>query len=276
MNQVYAKIRLRGADKKYRKILSTDKEVYTIPTALSESAIPYAPQTLAGDGEWFSLAKFSESPFAIDLIKEKFDSADFDMLENHFFEKIDYIFVITHNSYCFQSVSKPSLIHKKGILHVGEKFEFESKSARITINETPDAIYDKNDDCLYFQKLSAITRIFKGIDQLYREATESEVNDFLASSFILLKDDFNSGCVKTANRKRIALAKDTLKNFNDSDRWIVFKYIGDYCPKLKASEDSFEIGSEEELKLLLFGIEQRFYTTPVGSEKRIANSVIPM
>ena len=28
------------------------------------------------------------------------------------------------------------------------------------------------------------------------------------------------------------------------------------------------------MKKLLFGIEQRFYTTPVGGEKRIANSVI--
>ena len=30
------------------------------------------------------------------------------------------------------------------------------------------------------------------------------------------------------------------------------------------------------MKKLLFGIEQRFYTTPVGGEKRIANSVIPL
>lgn len=276
MNQICARIRLRGADKKYRKVLSTDKDVYTIPAALPESAIPYAPQTLVDDGEWFSLAKFFESSFAIDLIKEKFDSADFDMLESCFFEKIDYVLVMMQKAICFQSVSKSHLIHKKGIIHKGEKFEYEPESARITINETPDAIYDKNKDCLYFQKLSAITRMFKGIDQLYREATESEVNDFLAASFISLKNDFNSGCVKTANRKRIALAKDTLKSFSDSDRGTVFKYIGDYCPELKSSEDSFEIGSEEELKLLLFGIEQRFYTTPVGSEKRIANSVISM
>lgn len=39
---------------------------------------------------------------------------------------------------------------------------------------------------------------------------------------------------------------------------------------------SFEVGSEDELKMLLYGIEQRFYTTVVGGEKRIANSVIPL
>lgn len=276
MNQVCAKIRLRGMNQKYRKVLSTNEDVYTIPADSLKSAIPYAPQTLVDDGEWFVLAQFSESPFANDLIKEQFDSADFDMLESRFFEKIDYVLVMMQKAICFQNVSKSSLIHKKGIIHTGEKFEYEPKSARITINEIPDAIYIREGDCLYFQKLSAITRIFKGIDQLYREATESEVNDFLASPFISLKNEFNSACVKTANRKRIALASDTLKNFSESDKEKVFKYIGDYCPNLKSSENSFEIENEEELKFLLFGIEQRFYTTPVGSEKRIANSVISM
>lgn len=51
--------------------------------------------------------------------------------------------------------------------------------------------------------------------------------------------------------------------------------IGDYCPELKVAENSFEIGTEGDMKKLLFEIEQRFYTTPVGREKRIANSVIP-
>ena len=36
----------------------------------------------------------------------------------------------------------------------------------------------------------------------------------------------------------------------------------------------FAVNSEDELKLLLYGIEQRFYTTLVGGERRIANSVI--
>ena len=45
---------------------------------------------------------------------------------------------------------------------------------------------------------------------------------------------------------------------------------------MKVSENSFEVGSENELKMLLYGIEQRFYTTPVGGEKRLANSVITL
>jgi hypothetical protein len=41
------------------------------------------------------------------------------------------------------------------------------------------------------------------------------------------------------------------------------------------TDTSFEVGTEDELKMLLYGIEQRFYTTIVGGEKRIANSVVP-
>ena len=109
---------------------------------------------------------------------------------------------------------------------------------------------------------------------LYREATQEETDSFLANDFISLKDDYSGSKVKTANRKRIALAAKTLSELDEPDRKNIFKYIGDYCPGLKVSENSFEVGSENELKMLLYGIEQRFYTTPVGGEKRLANSVI--
>lgn len=56
----------------------------------------------------------------------------------------------------------------------------------------------------------------------------------------------------------------------------IFSYIGEYCPSLKTPDNKFAVNSEDELKLLLYGIEQRFYTTLVGGERRLANSVIPL
>ena len=76
------------------------------------------------------------------------------------------------------------------------------------------------------------------------------------------------------NRKRIALALETLKGFKQEEKKKVFSYVAQYCPNLSFSNGSFSISSEEELKLLCFGIEQRFFTTPVGGEKRLANSII--
>lgn len=111
---------------------------------------------------------------------------------------------------------------------------------------------------------------------LYHEATQEEIDTFLANEFIRLKDDYSSNKVKTANRKRIALAVKTLSELNESDRKNIFKYIGEYCPGLKVANNAFEIGSEDDLKMLLYGIEQRFYTTLVGGEKRLANSIVTL
>ncbi len=39
------------------------------------------------------------------------------------------------------------------------------------------------------------------------------------------------------------------------------------------NDRKFSIKDEERLKHLLWGIEERYYTTRVGGEKRVANSV---
>jgi hypothetical protein len=39
------------------------------------------------------------------------------------------------------------------------------------------------------------------------------------------------------------------------------------------AEKHFLSSSDDELKFLLYGIEQRFYTTMFGQEKRLANSI---
>ena len=53
-------------------------------------------------------------------------------------------------------------------------------------------------------------------------------------------------------------------------------YIHEYCPKVNFKDESFEIKTEEDLKDVLFGIDQRYYTTPFGHEKRLANSITPV
>ena len=127
-----------------------------------------------------------------------------------------------------------------------------------------------------FRNLAAISSIFKGIDKLYKEATNEEVTNFLNESFIKLSNGYGVANVSTPNRKRIALATSTLDTMQDQDRGQIVSYIQSYCDeKLNFDRESekFEIKKDEELKYLLYGIEQRFYTTELGQEKRLANSV---
>lgn len=145
----------------------------------------------------------------------------------------------------------------------------------IVINQVPDAIYVKDDDTLYFKRLTSITTIFSGIYELYKEATQQETETFLQNNFINLDEDFTADSVKKANRKRIAMAEETLKKFKPKEKKLIFSYIREYCEDLVFDEngENFSISNEDDLKKLLYGIEQRYYTTKIGNEKRLANSI---
>ena len=53
----------------------------------------------------------------------------------------------------------------------------------------------------------------------------------------------------------------------------MFDYIKDYYPNLKLNNGKAQISNEEDLKNILYGLEERFYTTLISKEKRIANSI---
>ncbi len=277
MIYICAKIKQKEPDK-LRRMLSTDELVFPPFDPLAISSIPYSSNTILDDDDWFYIDSVRESKFTIEIIKESYSTVDFRQLTQAEFALIDYLFMMDDDKRFirFQNISKARLIAKKKITFIGDGFAYNPNCAEIVINEQPDAVYDKNEDRLYFRKIASITSIFNGIDSLYREATQEDVDRFFSNEFIRPKGEYSADKVKTANRKRIALAIDTLSNLGDDDRNSIFSYIGDYCPELKTSDNSFEIGSEEELKMLLFGIEQRFYTTPIGDEKRLANSIISL
>jgi hypothetical protein len=118
--------------------------------------------------------------------------------------------------------------------------------------------------------------LFDGIDELCREAMDDEVNNFLGYHFIKLTQGFTADNVGANNRKRIAMAAETLNRFSPCEKDKVFGYIKDYCPDIAIGDNKFNIHNEDSLKRLLYGIEQRYYTTPIGDERMLANSVIPI
>lgn len=69
---------------------------------------------------------------------------------------------------------------------------------------------------------------------------------------------------------------ETFKGFSTKEQDEIYSYIKDYCSEklsFDEEESKFKIKNEDELKHLLWGIEQRYYTTPIGKEKMVANSV---
>lgn len=229
MKNICVKLSQRGKNK-YRKMLSSTETIFPKFEPENTSTLPYTPGATLQDDDWFCITNAIGKEYSVDLFTEKLVTADLNALTRTEFNKIDYLFVIDERFIFFQNVSKSKLVSQKRLIHLGEGFTYKTDCAEIVIKDLPDAIYDKNTDSLYFRRLESITSIFRGIDMLYRESTQEETDSFLANDFISLKDDYSSSKVKTANRKRIALATKTLSELDELDRKNIFKYIGDYCP----------------------------------------------
>lgn len=269
MNYLLAKVKRK---QNLFRLLSTDEDIFGLPETLGTS-VDYSPSTLLEDEEWYQYEDFSASPFTIDFLTDDFDSVNFNQISSGDTNKISYICAVQDDHYFFQNISSNMLIRKKWFSL--DELSIEVDRPIITINKEPDAIYNKIDDCLYFKKLSVANAIFKGMDQLYRSATDAETQTFLTSDFLEMKNGFDANAVKIPNRKRIALVMDTLSRYDAAQKADIFSYIQDYC-NVPFNADKFEIETEDELKLVLYGIEQRFYTTRQGNEKRIANSIITL
>jgi hypothetical protein len=273
MNHLLAKTKGRNGD--FFKVIS-NKVIFELPDDL-ENPIEYNSNYKLEDDEWFAIGAFSEKDYYIEFLARHFISTDFNQIPIESYNNIDYMCAFQTGIYYFQKISTSQVIRKK-YFAFSEAPTLVENEPIIVIENYPDAIYVKNEDILYFKKLTAITGIFRGIDQLYQEATQEETEEFLENDFILLDNDYSADKVKKANRKRIAMAIATLQQYTPVQQQDIFTYIREYCEDLLFDENDecFTISGEEDLKKLLFGIEQRYYTTRQGGEKRLANSIIPL
>lgn len=273
MDHVLARVK-RLTKKPYKKVVS-DHTLYEGLNVCLNACVSYDPDHNLDEDSWFKIENFSQKDFCLPILTAEFDSKDYDDLAKRQFEKIAFILAVQGDDFYFQKITRSLFISKK-FVSFGEAAEIEQPDNRLVINSIPDAIYFKKSDTLVFKNLASISSIFKGIDELYREATQEEVESFLDESFIELTGDFDADKVSKPNRKRIAMAMNTLEGMSEEDRVQIPSYICDYCGdglKYDTENQCFEIGNDEQLKNLVYGIEQRFYTTPFGKERRLANSV---
>jgi hypothetical protein len=271
MNHLLAK--KTGRNGEYVKMIS-DEDIFNLPDDLVNPH-EYDTGYKLEDDEWFGIENFSERDLCIDLLIEDFNSAEYNQIVLADYNKLKYLCSYQDDQYYyFQKLSRSQTIRRKW-LTISNEPEIQNDNPIIILKELPDAIYDSEKDILYFKKLTSITTIFSGIGNLYREATQEDTEQFLENEFINLTDEYDASKVKKANRKRIAMAMDTFNSFNQQQRESIYDYIKEYCNDLEFSDDDrkFNIGSEENLKHLMYGIEQRYYTTPIGKEKRLANSI---
>jgi hypothetical protein len=266
-NYIYGKVKRK---QKMFRVIETEADVYDT-AELNLNGVDYNPATLIDDGELYQLTSFSTSNFTLDFLQNDLDSVNHDQITKADLKKLSFICTIQANLYFFQIINSSFYISKKWFSI--DELTLETEKPIITINPFADAIYDKQSDTLYFKKLTAAQKIFKGMDQLYREATEAETQTFLGSEFLDVNVNFDANKVTVPNRKRIALVYETLNRFSDDEKQSIYDYTNQYG-HVTYQDGKFKIESDDDLKFVLWGIEQRFYTTPIGGEKRVANSII--
>lgn len=254
------------------RIIATDVDVYDA-TRLSLNGIDYNPNTLIEDEEFYKLSSFSNYDYCIDFLSEDLNTVSFDQISKDDLKRLSYICTVQDDLVFFQVINSSYFISKKWFSI--DELRLETNKPIITINSFADAIYDKSTDTLYFKRLPVANRIFKGMDQLFRVATDIETQSFLDSEFLSVHEDFVKEKVTVPNRKRIALVTETLSRFSPEEKQGIYDYTSEYG-RVTFVDGKFKIDTDEDLKFVLWGIEQRFYTTPIGREKRVANSVISL
>lgn len=272
MNCVLAKV-----SRKFHKLIS-DESLFDDVAFCEGLYVEYDPDHNLDEECWFKITEFSKKDFCLGILKEEFDSKAFNKLSKDKFNQIKLLLSVQKGNFFFQKIT-PSLFIKKKVIGLGDSAKVESNSKFLVVNSEPDAIYFKDKDILIFKSIATISSIFKGIDILYREATEEDVKTFFTNNFIEVSNNFTSENVSKPNRRRIAMALDSLAKFNEGEKNQIVDYINQYCPDTLIFDEknrTFNISTDEQLKILLYGIEQRYYTTSINNEKRLANSIIKL
>lgn len=265
-------VKTKGRQGTFRKVLS-NQTVYSDISEFDDKR-PYNDELNLRDGQWFVLEQFSQKDYAPALVTEVFNSAVWSQISRADYDKIDYIVSVQNdgNLLIFQNVTTRLIYKRQSLLNLDEQPSLINKDYTLVINTNADAYYVRDIDSLFFKRLSNITSIFPGINELYNEATDAEVDSLFRLSMLHVNPNFTRDKVKTANRRKIKEALDMYNNYTAEQKIQLPTYLQKYCADLiyDEQEGKFEISTEKTLSLLLNGLCQRYYTTEISNEKKVA------
>lgn len=265
-------VKTKGRQGTFRKVLS-NQTVYSDISEFDDKR-PYNDELNLRDGQWFVLEQFSQKDYAPALVTEVFNSAVWSQISRADYDKIDYIVSVQNdgNLLIFQNVTTRLIYKRQSLLSLDEQPSLINKDYTLVINTNADAYYVRDIDSLFFKRLSNITSIFPGINELYNEATDAEVDSLFRLSMLHVNPNFTRNKVKTANRRKIKEALDMYNNYTAEQKIQLPTYLQKYCADLiyDEQEGKFEISTEKTLSLLLNGLCQRYYTTEISNEKKVA------
>ncbi|MCQ2313164.1 MAG: hypothetical protein MJZ84_06945 [Paludibacteraceae bacterium] len=265
MNKLLARYVSREGNSGYRFIFE-GQQIFPMDFDFTHRRV-YSPNDKLQNDEWFYLQNFMSQDYSIECVRDDFNTDGYDSLSEMDLNNVPYIFQVEDDMILFQKMTTAK-VYRKPIISLEGEFSLKENPKIILINDIPDAIYKRDEDRLYFKELSTIKSIFTGLDAIYKEATNEEVETFLQIDLFSISEGFSATDVKTYNRSRIKRAKEVYDSFSDAEKNQLRVYIHTWRPTINQDGNKFNISSDNELRDIINCIEQRFYEAPINSEKR--------
>ncbi len=226
--------------------------------------------------QWFRVENFNQMQGFMPLLTSDIIVAELESLSSNQFvsRQVDFIAYYHEHKYYMQSFTRNSLMRKKWFSLNGEAVTYSDEDGILFINPIPNCIYDNQTNCLYFKDIAKAYGVLGDLKLDYKAATEPEVNSFLQSD-IIQTEGFDVAGVGLSNRKRITSILSKYEQYGQEEKATLRQYIRDSVGNsLVFNEETqkFMIKSDTHLKLLLYGMQQRFYQPPLEVEVQVATS----
>lgn len=257
-------------------IVLSDKNCPNLYTDIDITTLKYkdySPNILLADDEWYKTTIIkSEIGDPLELLSRQVNTSLNTITKDQYVNILYLVYRENSGDYFYlQKIrSNEKMFGKRKLSFSNQPEIFEQPI--IAISEIPDAIYQISSNTLFFKHLGAMNSIFSGINELYREATNQEVDEFLALDDLLdVESSFDTKKIKIPTRKNLAYALDVYKSLDTATKTKLHAYISSL--QLPSNDDGkYLINSEESLNDFICAIQEKFYTTEATKEKRLAQA----
>lgn len=241
-----------------------------------DDAIDYDPNNNVTD-QWFKINAFNEKEGFVPMLDTDFDVAELDSITRDQFSQfqIDFIAYYHNHRYYMQNFTRGNYLRKKWFSWNGEAVTYKEEDGLVFVNPIPNCIYDNQTHCIYFMDIVKAYAIFKCLKLDYKAATDEETDQMLQSDIIQTEGGFNVTKVGVSNRKRITSILAKFNQYEPDMKNTLRAYIREKVgTNLRYDEETgkFMVSSDTQLRLLLFGIQQRLYQPPLEEEVQVATA----
>lgn len=226
--------------------------------------------------QWFRIEDFDKKDGFLSMLDQDFDVADLETLSNEQFSShnIDFIAFYHDRKFFIQKFTKGNYVKKKGFSWRGDTVDYFEDEGLVFLSPEPNCIYDTQTKRVYFKDVKKAYSVFDVLKLDYKEATDDETRQML--SFDLVKTvGFSVEDVGVSNRKRITSILAKYQNYDKEKKNTLHEYIKEKVGnnlEFDEGDRKFVVRNDTDLRLLLYGIEQRFYQPPLEEEVQVATS----